>query len=433
MKIHFEKVTGVHLDTIFSWLIQPHIMEFWDNTQAYKDDIVNFAQGRTMPSSYAGGGYVYWIASLEREPFAMLMSIQETHKEDIGQEKLKRLSKTGHTYGLDYMIGNPTFVGKGYGSQTLSDFIDYFRKFVDPKADTFLIDPDSANPKAKHVYLKAGFKHVCDFMMEGDVSGAGKVHHLLLRKFDPKVSIIKATIDDYPRIQNMARFYVYDRTAYMGWECPESGLFQCIDFKHYFENSDEKAFLIKVSDEIAGFVLLDKMHLLEPVDWNMGEFFVLAKFQGKGIASIVAREIFKEYQGKWSIAVMPENIKAVKFWRKIISQGSHGDYTEVFKTADELRHAENPDPYAMNVFTFDINHQVNSAKDDISIRLSQASDIQSIVEMSYQKRRLYEKAQPQFWRYAGEEGDDAQRRWFKELLEDKNYLMFTATRHCCKG
>ncbi|MGV2432919.1 MAG UNVERIFIED_CONTAM: hypothetical protein LVQ98_06450 [Rickettsiaceae bacterium] len=63
--------------------------------------------------------------------------------------------------------------------------------------------------------MKAGFKHVCDFMMEGDVSGAGKVHNLLLKKFDPNVSIIKATINDYTRIQNMARFMfmIYQETV----------------------------------------------------------------------------------------------------------------------------------------------------------------------------------------------------------------------------
>jgi predicted acetyltransferase len=172
------------------------------------------------------------------------------------------------------------------------------------------------------------------------------------------IQLVPATIADYPIIQNMARFYVYDRTAYMGWECPESGLFECIDFKHYFENPEEKAFLIRVSGEIAGFVLLDKMHLLELIDWNMGEFFVLAKFQGKGIASIVVQEILKEHLGKWSIAVMSENIKAVKFWRKIISKATHGKYREVFKTKEELRNAENPDPYAMNLYTFEIHQSL---------------------------------------------------------------------------
>ncbi len=240
------------------------------------------------------------------------------------------------------------------------------------------------------------------------------------------VKILPATLADYPTIQNMARFYVYDRTPYMGWECPESGLFECIDFKHYFENPDEKAFLIRVSDEIAGFVLLDKMHVVEPIDWNMGEFFILAKFQGKGIGNIVIQEIFKEHPGKWSIAVMPENIKAVKFWRKVIFEASDGNYTVAFKTADELRSTENPDPYAMNVFTFDINHEVNHVKEDIFIRPSQVNDIQIIVEMSYQKRRDYEKAQPQFWKYAGPEAERSQVKWFDELLVHDDHIMLTA-------
>ena len=167
-----------------------------------------------------------------------------------------------------------------------------------------------------------------------------------------KVQITLATLADYPTIQNMARFYVYDRTAFMGWECPEDGLFECIDFKHYFENPDEKPYLIRVDGEIAGFVLLDKVQLIDTVDWNMGEFFILAKFQGKGVASTVALKIFKKHQGKWSVAVMPENIKAVKFWRKVASQVSSDSYSEVFKTAEELKTSENPEPYSMIIFTF---------------------------------------------------------------------------------
>ena len=62
----------------------------------------------------------------------------------------------------------------------------------------------------------------------------------------------------------------------------------------------------------------------------------------------------------------------------------------------------------------------------INIHTSQLSDISAMVSLSKAKRMLYEKAQPQFWRYAGEEGDKAQEKWFKELLKDKNYVMFTA-------
>jgi hypothetical protein len=67
---------------------------------------------------------------------------------------------------------------------------------------------------------------------------------------------------------------------------------------------------------------------------------------------------------------------------------------------------------------------------NIITRPSKPSDTSAMVSLSKAKRLAYEKAQPQFWRYAGEEGDNTQRHWFKQLLEDKNHLMFTAVENC---
>jgi predicted acetyltransferase/RimJ/RimL family protein N-acetyltransferase len=341
--IHFAKVTVDHLDTIFSWLTEPHIMEFWDHSREHKDDILNFVQGRKTPSAYAGGEYVYWTAFLEHEPFGMLMTIRETYASPINEEKLDRLSKTGHTYRLDYMIGSLKFFGKRYGAKTLSEFIDFFQKEVDLKADTFLIDPEQNNPRAKHIYMKAGFDHMCDFIMEGDVSGGGKIHHLLVKKFEPKISIIKATMDDYyPCIQNMARFYVYDLSRECGsissdWAIPENGLYESFDFKNYFIDLSRKVYLVKVYDEIAGFVLLNQATEDSTNTWNMGEFFIIAKFQGSGIATRVAKEIWNMHPGKWEVSVIPNNKSALKFWEKAISEFTSGTFNKRIKevTYDE--------------------------------------------------------------------------------------------------
>ncbi len=62
----------------------------------------------------------------------------------------------------------------------------------------------------------------------------------------------------------------------------------------------------------------------------------------------------------------------------------------------------------------------------IMIHPSQLPDIDVMVSLSKSKRLEYEKAQPQFWGYAGEKGDNSQKKWFKELLQHKDYLMFTA-------
>ena len=53
----------------------------------------------------------------------------------------------------------------------------FYNKEVDQKADTFLIDPDENNPKAKHVYEKAGFKEVGEFDVK---DGAFKGHNSIL-------------------------------------------------------------------------------------------------------------------------------------------------------------------------------------------------------------------------------------------------------------
>lgn len=353
--ITFRKAAKHDLETLLSWIAEPHVTQFWDNSQEHKDDIVCFTQGRQTPSSYAGGRYVYWIASWADETYALLMAIQETHKDDIGPEKTQQLSKTGHTYSLEYMIGNPSFFNKGYGAKTLLQFLDYFRKTVDHKADTFLIDPDCTNVRAKHVYTKAGFLHMGDFMMEGDVSSKGKMHHLFVRKFAPHVSIVAATIDDYPRVQNMARFYVYDFSRECGsisvdWAIPEDGLYECFDLKKYFTQPQCRAYLIKVYDEVAGFVLLDDEVKNPTSTYNMGEFFILTKFQGLGVGRKAAELVFGLHPGQWEVSVIPANQRGLLFWHAVINACTAGHFKRTSVPVDF-------DEYCPRriIYTFDVS------------------------------------------------------------------------------
>lgn len=77
MTITFEKASLKHKKTIFNWLEEPHVKEFWDNTQEHKDDILIFLGGRSVASIYNDGLYSYWIGSYEGEPYCMIMTLQE--------------------------------------------------------------------------------------------------------------------------------------------------------------------------------------------------------------------------------------------------------------------------------------------------------------------------------------------------------------------
>ena len=49
------------------------------------------------------------------------------------------------------------------------------------------------------------------------------------------------------------------------------------------------------------------------------------------------------------------------------------------------------------------------------------SDIKFMIELSYQKRLSYAKAQPNFWKMA-ENSNEIQAKWFEKLLSRKNTI-----------
>lgn len=159
LKITFEKASLSHQEIIFSWLSEPHMMEFWDNTQDHKDDILNFINGRKQHYFY--GTTKYWIGSIDNQPHAFILTDEiKRSEEDLSDLLKENLSKTGNTIFLDFGIGNKNFLGKGLAAPTLKSFIEFYLNDVDHKADTYFIDPDENNPRAIHVYQQAGFKIV---------------------------------------------------------------------------------------------------------------------------------------------------------------------------------------------------------------------------------------------------------------------------------
>ena len=165
MNITFVKAALSDKETICSWLAEPHMMEFWDNSGEHKDDILNFMNGRREVSNYFDGIFDYWIGLMDGVPYAIIMTHVEN--ETISPDHFKPyLARGGKTFSMDFGIGNKDFVGKGLAALTLEEFIKYFAKHIEPEAKQFLIDPDMNNPRAIHVYQKAGFEIVSEFIVK---------------------------------------------------------------------------------------------------------------------------------------------------------------------------------------------------------------------------------------------------------------------------
>jgi RimJ/RimL family protein N-acetyltransferase len=175
MDIIFERANLNHKDIIFKWLDSEHVKEYWDNSFEHRQDILIFINGRKELSSYLNGTANYWVGSINSEPYCFLLTTEfSPNEKDAPMLWKKHASKSGKTITIDFCIGNQDYLGRGFASKTLIAFTKFFHFKIDPKADIFYIDPDENNPRAKHVYEKAGFNLVGDFIMNNGVFSGQK-------------------------------------------------------------------------------------------------------------------------------------------------------------------------------------------------------------------------------------------------------------------
>ncbi|MEZ4645271.1 MAG: GNAT family N-acetyltransferase [Chloroflexota bacterium] len=173
------------------------------------------------------------------------------------------------------------------------------------------------------------------------------------------IQILDATEADFPVVQNLVRFYVYDMSETMGWPCPDDGLYGgCDDLPEYWwtgstpeelEAINRKLaifipynlhfdrwpagccghpFMIRVDGELAGFALIKQLNVNHTVVYDVGEFFVVRKFRRKGIGKSVAYHLFDHFHGIWQVRQMVEHHTAQAFWRRIIADYSENQYHE---------------------------------------------------------------------------------------------------------
>ncbi|CDZ76612.1 anhydro-N-acetylmuramic acid kinase [Legionella massiliensis] len=249
---------------------------------------------------------------------------------------------------------------KGYGIELAKALIAW--GFQSLSIDKLVADTHLQNERSRRVLEKAGMSYV-GIGKYGDSDVAWYSIHNPSADYN-KIKLTPATLKDYVTIQNLARFYVYDMSEYLGseegWEIPEDGLYECIDFKKYWEDKHSFPFIVRYENEIAGFAIVDKKGSEAEVDFNMAQFFIARKFKNKGIGRYVAEQCFKKYPGEWEVMVMPGNQGAYRFWRSIIKDYSKNDFIEYSREIPHLNNCKK------NIFRF--NTKVPAIKSHRQVR-----------------------------------------------------------------
>jgi predicted acetyltransferase len=163
-----------------------------------------------------------------------------------------------------------------------------------------------------------------------------------------KVELKLSANDDSLIIRNLWPLYQHDVSKFDGAVPNRYGIFSNDDetttlAKHatsldpwWRDPESLFPYLIMVNGSPAGFNLIAARSRLPKgiqADFVVHDFFVLHAYRGSSVASQAAIDGFNQHKGMWEVVTYPTHLRAIAFWRKIISE-----YTSMQFLEEEIDH-----------------------------------------------------------------------------------------------
>lgn len=154
--INFKALEKNDLIALYRWFQVSEVKKWWARGKAYSIEDI---QGKYLPR----------INGLERVPSFIIYYGNEAIgyiqyypfsrgalPEGLAWEQLTSIKASeDNCAGLDCFIGEPDYLGKGYGLYIIKAFID---SVIPKKFSKIFVDPHKTNERAIKAYQKAGFK-----------------------------------------------------------------------------------------------------------------------------------------------------------------------------------------------------------------------------------------------------------------------------------
>jgi RimJ/RimL family protein N-acetyltransferase len=153
-KFNFVPFAEEHLALLQNWLAQPHVAEFWQETNNEAE-----LREKFLHNLHERGVKPYVIL-LGDKPIGYIQSYEAVK---VGGGWWA--SEKAGVHGVDQFIGDPALLGKGHGTKLISEFLQAL--FFDHAVTEVITDPDPKNARAIRAYEKVGF------LKEGETTTPG--------------------------------------------------------------------------------------------------------------------------------------------------------------------------------------------------------------------------------------------------------------------
>jgi predicted acetyltransferase len=137
---------------------------------------------------------------------------------------------------------------------------------------------------------------------------------------DTAIDISIASPSEKPIIEQMMQLYRYDMSEFDGSDLDHNGRFSYDYLDSYWTDDRRSPLIIRVSGQLAGFVLVNQHSYTGDGRYSIAEFFIMRKYRRKGIGRAVANRVFNQFGPRWETRQIKENTAAQSFWRKVIEE-----------------------------------------------------------------------------------------------------------------
>jgi predicted acetyltransferase len=143
------------------------------------------------------------------------------------------------------------------------------------------------------------------------------------------ITIEKVAREDQYILHNLMQFYIYEFSQYLtSIKLESNGSYMPFQLEDYWVEDHLHPFFIKKGEEFIGFALVESESLISPN--TIHEFFIIAKYKGRGFGKIAATEIFHLFPGSWMITQVHKNYPAQAFWRGLLFNLTEGNVKESY-------------------------------------------------------------------------------------------------------
>jgi predicted acetyltransferase len=96
---------------------------------------------------------------------------------------------------------------------------------------------------------------------------------------------------------------------------------------------DRHIYILKESESIVGFGLVNKHLRFNNDGFAVAEFYIQKDHERKGNGRKLAEHIFSQFSGDWEVAVTLKNDSAQVFWKQVVSSYTYGKFIEKRKSS----------------------------------------------------------------------------------------------------